>query len=205
MLDWVAESWATPSASDGTRGADLARRDNGQPNSNLPTQINQWMTPRSHEVGEYQYSRGDKTKPVPTLTGQAMALPAQTEHWPTPTALNRPREEATIEKSLAYRNAKAGQTTVPLYLEEVAVREACFRQGQTIPTSGAVPSKTGRSLNPLFVEWLMGWPPGWTLLAWTDFACSATELSLFKQRMRSALSQLASPAAAPPAQLALFA
>jgi hypothetical protein len=40
--------------------------------------------------------------------------------------------------------------------------------------------------------------------AWTDFACSATELSRFKQLMRSALSQLGSPAEAPPAQLALF-
>jgi hypothetical protein len=65
-------------------------------------------------------------------------------------------------------------------------------------------SKERRSLNPLFVEWLMGWPPGWTLLAWSDFACSATELSRFKQRMRSALSAIALPAEAPPAQLALF-
>jgi hypothetical protein len=55
-------------------------------------------------------------------------------------------------------------------------------------------------LNPAFVEWMMGWPIGSTASA-----CSATALSLFKQRMRFALSQLASPAAAPPAQLALFA
>jgi hypothetical protein len=53
-------------------------------------------------------------------------------------------------------------------------------------------------LNPAFVEWLMGWPTGWTASA-----CSATELSRFKQRMRSALSQLTSHAA-PPAQLSLF-
>jgi len=68
---------------------------------------------------------------------------------------------------------------------------------------GGISSTDRRSLNPLFVEWLMGWPPGWTLLAWTDFACSATELSLWKRRMRSALSQLTSHAA-PPAQLSLF-
>ncbi|RYG87491.1 MAG: hypothetical protein EON59_07235 [Alphaproteobacteria bacterium] len=93
---------------------------------------------------------------------------------------------------------------VPLYLEEVAPREASFRQGQTIPASGAVTSNTVRSLNPLFVEWLMGWPPGWTLIAWTDFACSATALSLWTQHMRSVLSQLGLPAEAPPAQLGLF-
>lgn len=53
-------------------------------------------------------------------------------------------------------------------------------------------------LNPGFVEWLMGWPTGWTASA-----CSATELSRFKRHMRSALSQLTSHAA-PPAQLSLF-
>jgi hypothetical protein len=69
---------------------------------------------------------------------------------------------------------------------------------------GKPSSRERRSLNPHFVEWLMGWPPGWTLLAWIDLGYSATALSLFKQRMRSALWQLDLPAEAPPAQLALF-
>lgn len=34
--------------------------------------------------------------------------------------MNRVRSEETLGKCLAYRNAKAGQTTVPLYLEEAA-------------------------------------------------------------------------------------
>ncbi|HEU4986880.1 MAG TPA: hypothetical protein VFT89_07425 [Rhizobiaceae bacterium] len=110
-----------------------------------------WMTPRAKEDGQYQYSRGDKAKPVATLTGQAFSRP-----------------------DLA---------TYPV---------------------GGIPSKERRSLNPLFVEWLMGWPPGWTLLAWTDLGCSGTELCHFKQRMRSALSAIALPAEAPPVQLALF-
>jgi len=42
-----------------------------------------------------------------------------------------------------------------------------------------------RRLNPLFVEWLMGWPPGHALCA-----CSEMELSHWQQRMRGALSQL---------------
>jgi hypothetical protein len=29
-----------------------------------------WRTPRAKEDGEYQYSRGDHSKPTPTLTGQ---------------------------------------------------------------------------------------------------------------------------------------
>ena len=113
------------------------------------------MTPRSHEVGEYQYSRGDKAKPVPTLTGQ---------------------EARNFYSPLAQVTVKTGKP----------------------------PSSERRSLNPLFVEWLMGWPPGWTSIVSTDCACSETELSLYRQRMRSELSALALPPAAPPAQLALF-
>lgn len=150
-LDYATEQlWSTPRASDGEKGG--PNQSFGAGGVPLPAQAHQWMTPRSHEVGNYQYSRGDKTKPVETLTGQAIS-------------------------------SRLAQVTVK---------------------TGKPHSKERRSLNPLFVEWLMGWPPGWTLLAWTDFACSATELSRFKQRMRSALSQLASPAEAPPAQLALF-
>ena len=81
-------------------------------------------------------------------------------------------------------------------------RASSLRDQLTYPVGGGV-SPERRSLNPLFVEWLMGWPHGWTLLAWTDFGCSATGLSRFKARMRSALSQLVS-LPAPPAQLSLF-
>ena len=77
-------------------------------------------------------------------------------------------------------------------------------QDRIIYPVGQTSSHPRRSLNPLFVEWLMGWPPGWTLGAWTDFACSETELSRFKRRMRSALSAIALPPAAPAMQLALF-
>lgn len=157
-LDYATgQLWYTPNVPNGGRTlssdtsptgktADGVKRQVG-----LENQANWWMTPRSHEVGQYQYSRGDKTKPVETLTGQALS-----------------------------------------------------HQGPETLTDGEKSSPERRSLNPLFVEWLMGWPPGWTLLAWTDSGCSATELSHWKQRMRSALLSLGLPQEAPPAQLALF-
>ena len=95
---------------------------------------------------------------------------------------------------------KAGEHS----LRHQADRWASSRHTPKTLMDGAASSDDRRSLNPLFVEWLMGWPHGWTLLAWTEFACSETELSRFKQRMRSALSSIALPPAAPPAQLALF-
>lgn len=149
LPNFVAHLWQTPAVAD-TTGGRMTRSGSRSNEMLLKGQAadlsRQWMTPRSHEVGQYQYSRGDKTKPVATLTGQAFSRPDQ------PTKM-----------------------------------------------LGAESSNDRRALNPRFVEWLMGWPP-----MWTNSACSATALSHFKQHMRSALSQLGFPPAAPPAQLALF-
>jgi hypothetical protein len=46
-------------------------------------------------------------------------------------------------------------------------------------------ARARRRLNPLFVGWLMGWPIGHALCA-----CSATEFTLWQQRVRGALSLL---------------
>ncbi|MGS1093094.1 hypothetical protein ACVCNR_00735 [Aquamicrobium terrae] len=198
-----AALWTTPSAGDGLRGGVITEAMSG---SSLTQQVNTlWASPRAIE-GEKggKWQKSGSSPAVKTLTGQALDLEAYTSAniWPTPTAMNRPRSDETLEKCRAIRKAKAGQNTVPLYLEDLASRISL-----PVPETskdGAQFSDERRSLNPLFVEWLMGWPPGWTLLVWTDFACSATELSRYRQRMRSALSQLALPAEAPPAQLALF-
>jgi len=55
----------------------------------------------------------------------------------------------------------------------------------TTPTDGAPSSSERRTLNPLFVEALMGFAPGWT-----DCAALATPCSHWWQRMRFALSRL---------------
>lgn len=143
-------AWPTPAARDymGANSAEHIEAGTGRKHlDQLPNFVaHLWQTPRSHEVGQYQYSRGDKTKPVATLTGQAFSHPVL-----------------------------------------------------VIETVGEPSSNDRRILNPRFVEWLMGWPP-----RWTSCACSGTELSRFKQRMRSALLLLGLPREAPPAQLALF-
>jgi hypothetical protein len=78
----------------------------------------------------------------------------------------------------------------------------------TTVKTGGESSKERRSLNPLFVEWLMGWPPGWTLIHETrlvsiGLGSSATALSRFRRDMRSALFALALHDA-PPEQPSLF-
>lgn len=199
--------WATPRSSDGEKGGPNQKF--GAGGTPLPAQASQWTTP---SAGDGQ--RGGKiteNMSGTSLTQQVNSLDMEVytsaNIWPTPTAMNRPRNDETLEKCRATRKAKAGQNTVPLYLEDVASRLSL--PAPATSTDGEKSSHIRRTLNPLFVEWLMGWPPGWTSLALTPLAsnacaCSATALSAWKARMRSALSQLALPAEAPPAQLALF-
>jgi hypothetical protein len=178
-LAMAAKLWPTPEARDHKGANQATLQDRGAKGAPLNEVAVLWRTPRSHEVGEYQYSQGNKEDPTPTLTGQA-------QNWQTPAtdAFRSRGGDRNNEKGLS------GQAcSLPL--------PVTYQVGDEL-------SKPRRSLNPLFVEWLMGWPPGWTLHAWTDFACSETELSRFKLRMRSALYAVGWPQAAPPAQLNLF-
>ncbi len=118
------------------------------------------------------------------------------EKWPTPRAHESGQYTRDNGDPESQRETLTGAAISSSFLYSVHLPEPS--------PNGSASSKERRSLNPLFVEWLMGWPPAWTLLAWTDFACSETAFCLWRQRMRSALSQLASPTAAPPAQLGLF-
>lgn len=178
-----ASARPTPTANDWKgSGPTLERKDGQMRGDRLDYATEQlWSTPRA--------SDGEKGGPNQSFrNGTGLPLPSQAHQWPTPTSLS-------FGDSHQPGNSRSYNETMRL---------ASFLPGQTISPDGGPPSKERRSLNPLFVEWLMGWPPGWTLLAWTDFACSAMALFHWKQRMRFALSQLASPAEAPPAQLALF-
>jgi hypothetical protein len=94
--------------------------------------------------------------------------------------------------------ANRGQDRQDELLLAGQARQVCSPLDQTTPTDGPSPSLKPRTLNPLFVEWLMGWP-----LGWTSYECSATAFSHYRALMRSALSQLNLPTA-PPAQLSLF-
>jgi hypothetical protein len=56
-------------------------------------------------------------------------------NWPTATATNRVRNEETLAKCAAFRKRNANQNTVPLYLEEVVLREE--QHGQAAPASSS--------------------------------------------------------------------
>jgi hypothetical protein len=55
------------------------------------------------------------------------------QSWPTATATNRVRNEETMAKCAAFWKRNANQNTVPLYLEEVVLREE--QHGQAAPAN----------------------------------------------------------------------
>ena len=79
------------------------------------------------------------------------------------------------------RDHKDGATS----LANTPVNGLLGRQVLVTPTAGGSSCDTHRSLNPLFVEALMGWPTGWTA-----FGSAATAWSPWLQRMRCELSRL---------------
>jgi DNA (cytosine-5)-methyltransferase 1 len=85
--------------------------------------------------------------------------------WMTPTA----------------RDHKDGATS----LANTPVNGLLGRQVLKTPPAGEHSCDTPRTLNPAFVEALMGWPTGWT-----GFGSAATAWSHWLRRMRSELSQL---------------
>lgn len=128
-----------------------------------------WLTPRANESSERQETflkrHGDRTdKAHGSLTSQVKA-------WPTPTARD-------WKDSPGMKDRETGQISLP----NMAFRSG--HQHQDVMSNGGM---SQMRLNPLFTEWLMGWPIGWT-----DFAPVGTVWCHWWQRMHSELFTLLS-------------
>ena len=165
----------TPTRYDATGKGNLRKDNNaekgGRHGVSLHHFVKLWPTPRASEAGP------DFAKLSRSKTG--ISLQTTVAMWPTPRAANpgsRP-------------NGKGGK----ILSEEVAIAEGLRERGQTFATpksrdwkgqsqrgihapGDALPNMdrgdgkpVGGSLNPTWVEWLMGWP-----LGWTDCAAPAT-------------------------------
>jgi hypothetical protein len=185
--------WPTPTARDhrSVYASEATHDHNSRP---LSEAAGLWATPKASEAGP-DFAKLDRS-----MTG--VALPAQVALWATPTV-------ADTEGS---RLSRSGPRADELLLRGQAV-ELHSHLDPLPPTHGAKRSASGLTLNPLFVEWLMGWPPGWTtLIAGNPSPCRGGSIAFgfsemawcrWRRRMRSELSRLALPPTAP-AQLSLF-
>ena len=172
-LSTVAMDWKTPRVAVGAY-----TRDRGQPGSERPTlegQAAQWSTPRASDA--------QKGGPNQSFGAGETPLPSQAAHWQTP----------SVGMVSGGQTSRSGDRKDEILINGQA--EMVSRSARPDPATsrdGEPSSPPRRSLNPLFVEWLMGWPPGWT-----SFACSATAFTRWQQRMRCELSRLELKPAAP--------
>lgn len=158
-----SSAWPTANAGDGTRGEQTY---DGKRGLLLDTVTRKWPTPRAHEHNQAN------------SCDAGQALSRQATRWPTPRA-----NDYKAAARLGRHRGQLNQTTEQIF--------PCSLPAPTTSRPGSECSNAGpnshRRLNPAFVEWLMGWPAGWT-----GFGCSATELSRYKRRWRLLLSRLLS-------------
>ena len=176
--------WPTPraSANENRQTKPTPSQEAGKHGMNLATSAAMWPTPQTDSFR----SRGGARKHEKGLDGMA-------RDWPTPMATDGNKPSAGNRKSAdltsasqmwmtpTARDHKDGATT----LANTPVNGLLGRQVLVTPMAGSDTSEPRRTLNPAFVEALMGWPTGWTA-----FGSAATEWSHWLPRMRSELSQL---------------
>ncbi len=166
----ASSSWPTPTAqSYGTNQGGGAGRV-GPVRPSLDTLARIWSTPCARDWkgppgAQYMSTKGKRS------------LPVDVQLWPTPTAGD---SKASGAAGYATEGRHSGTT-----LTDAAVRG--FRspgpQVPTMQTPGGSRSVSGRTLNPRFVEWLMGWPIGWS-----DCEAPVTESFREWRRLHGAIS-----------------
>ena len=134
-----------------------------------------WATPTGRD-----YKDGDGTANVPTNA----LLGRQAPRTPMPgnkSMNNTGQQWSTPKADHSYRQGKVAPSE--------GVTHGRTLGGDSIGWTGELEG-TRKRLNPLFVEWLMGWPEGWVGL--TNSESSATAWSHWLRRSRSALARMRS-------------
>jgi hypothetical protein len=135
-----------------------------------------WRTPQAQEGMRGTYDSKEKMD-AHLQRGHQLSLSNQVKHphlWPTPTVCgnyNRKGASKTSGDGLATAVLKWPTPTAHMAKETNAPSEHL----RNTPTLTA---QAGGSLNPTWVEWLMGWP-----LGWTDLKPSATDKSPCVQQL----------------------
>ena len=172
--------WPTPRATDGEKGGPNQRGSKGD--LALPAMVRKWPTPT---VGD---GEGSRTLPQGTTpTGRTpdgkkkhVGLGNAVRLWPTPTVRgnhNRAGLSPTSGDGLA--------TAVRMWATPTAHERT--HSPRPVHHGEQLANQVGGTLNPTWVEWLMGLPA-----EWTGSVPSATAYCRWLSQQRGALSALAS-------------
>lgn len=157
---WPTQAWRTPATRDFHQGGPRLEKISERQTS-LLDQAKQWPTPTTRDMkspdlegsGNFERKMG---------AGFTIDLNSTSANWPT--AQSRDWKSGQTSQETADKNARP--------LSEVATTFPCSRPALTTSTPGQrssydilislLPPVEDRELNPKFVEWLMGWPVGWS-------------------------------------------
>lgn len=144
-----AEIWPTPQAHDqtGAREKNNFLSDHHYKPHDLVMATDQWQTPATDS---FRSSGGDRK--------DEMGLDQQARFFPTPSASEVRQGYQRRPEGMASRQNQKSLTTICL---DLSLQAPAIPDG---PTFSAKDPTSRRRLNPQFVEWLMGLPPGWTEL-----------------------------------------
>ena len=178
-------NWPTPVASDANK---RGQGENYKPESRLGYKVKLWSTPTNRDWKDGSTSQENRPENVDGERGKGPALGRDVLMWPTPIADDAEEtkwngaDHRTPMLAWASRNWptprendwRGGSDETPEngYLDRTAQNWSLYFQSfHSVPTTappGHICSQKCRRLNPQFVEWLMGWPIGWTLLPFLD-------------------------------------
>ena len=148
----------------------------------LPTpRANKWGFPDSHGNTSAWLPTPratDGTKGGPNQRGSSgdLTLPsAAARMLPTPTSMDYKASGAAGYSTESGRHAGTTLTDAVVRYPTPMGRDWKGRSQKSdlIPTAAGEIPGSGRVLNPQFVEWMMGWPVGWTCVQ-TDCTCAET-------------------------------
>lgn len=158
--DNLGKNWRTPVVSAAEHPGRATAPGVGQQLS-LPQQANMWPTPAARDVKgansrQHCLVTGGGQKHMDQLANYVVHAPVS-KHWRTPTT-GSPNSMRGSGQSAHTRMAQ-GHT---INLQDQVADFPSILPAPPISTPGAESSPLPRRLNPLFVEWLMGIPTGWT-------------------------------------------
>ena len=190
-------SWRTPAAMDGEGGVLRPREDQDMTKMlaySLRDQAGNWPTPLDNDSRDHM-----------TFGGGYLKLAGATRQWPTAKATDGEKEPGAHRQGDPSLPSAARLFPTPTVTSKNGFdgpnKKNPSRDWEVYSRLARMTSKPGhecspkcRRLNPLFVEKLMGWPGGWTLLplGLNDSPSLAMEWSRWWRLMRSELSRLGS-------------
>jgi DNA (cytosine-5)-methyltransferase 1 len=150
--------WPTPKASDAKRGDSPSERNRHTPC--LPAAVNMWPTPTASDWK----GRGPNSK----QQGLPEVVKTRGNLWPTPTTADTFTPKSRSNPTLGDA-ARASTYPTPTH-GKMAGGTGAFNKVQELFTQGQITDEerksmqagNGGKLNPTWVEWLMGFPLGWT-------------------------------------------